>query len=357
MMHLSPRFFLYSLLLFASILLPITVSAESTVMAPSDAVTTVDSDEIDDEADADAENDDVLQQGAPLLDTSKDEDSFFSFLDTPQKFISTGVEGLAQTLDEFFSEDKVFYGSSGTFLQLTLDTLWAENGGVQYDSNIRLKIRLPHTSKKIKLTAQSTEEDRADETTAQTASPAVKAAEKKEFLAGIEAEVKKRGWEVKPSIGLRVSEVQPYVKLRLNRRFEFDIWSIYFNETAYWYHERGAGYDTILEFNKKITNKDLFRSTTFARRTHEIGHFELSHTFSMLHTLSDRRAVSYYMGAYGVSKPTVQSTHYVLGFNYRQKVHKDYLFFELIPQITYRRDNDFHAEHSLLFRIDIIFKK
>ena len=77
----------------------------------------------------------------------------------------------------------------------------------------------------------------------------------------------------------------------------------------------------------------------------------------MIHTLSKRRAVSYFVGAYGISEPTVHATHYIVGATYRQNIHKDYLFYELSPQLEYKKENDFHSEFSLLFRVEIIFKK
>jgi len=356
MMHLSQKLFFYFVLLLVSILLPFTVNAESTNITANDSDSSAEINDFSDDASS-YDDGEVFSEETPEFEEPPEEESFFSFLDTPQEFIGTGVDAFAQTLDEFFSEDKVFYDSSGSFLQLIQDIHWLENGGVQYNRDIRLKIRLPHTSKKIKLIAQSNAEDRTDDTTSQTSSPSVDKIEDKETLAGLEAEIEKSGWGIKPSIGYRISEREPYVKLRLSKRFQFKTWSIYLNETPYWFYNKGSGYDTLLEFNNKISNKDLFRATSFARRTHETGYFELSQSFSVLHTFSDRRAASFYIAGFGVSKPTVQTTHYVLGFNYRQKVHKDYLFFEVVPQITYQKENNFNPEHSVLFRIEFIFKK
>ena len=321
MMHLSQKLFFYFVLLLVSILLPFTVNAESTNITANDSDSSAEINDFSDDASS-YDDGEVFSEETPEFEEPPEEESFFSFLDTPQEFIGTGVDAFAQTLDEFFSEDKVFYDSSGSFLQLIQDIHWLENGGVQYNRDIRLKIRLPHTSKKIKLIAQSNAEDRTDDTTSQTSSPSVDKIEDKETLAGLEAEIEKSGWGIKPSIGYRISEREPYVKLRLSKRFQFKTWSIYLNETPYWFYNKGSGYDTLLEFNNKISNKDLFRATSFARRTHETGYFELSQSFSVLHTFSDRRAASFYIAGFGVSKPTVQTTHYVLGFNYRQRYIK-----------------------------------
>jgi len=294
-----------------------------------------------------------------LLNKVDSEQPFFSFLDPSQDVISSGVESLAKTLDEFFSEDKVFYETSGTYLRFRADTIRDAHGELHYAGNIRLKLQLPNTSKKVKLTVESDADERQDVDNEDVNDTPKKAAENTEYFAGLQTTLgKKDKWQFKPSIGIRLSSgVEPYLKLRIKRKFQFDKWIVHWHETPYWFDSTGTGFDSSLEANKKITERDLFRTSTYARWTNKLDYFELSHTISMIHTLSKRRAVSYFVGAYGISEPTVHATHYLIGATYRQNIHKDYLFFELIPQMEYQKINNFESEFSLLFRIEFIFKK
>jgi len=294
-----------------------------------------------------------------LLNKVDSEESFFSFLDPTQDVISSGVESLAKTLDEFFSDDKVFYDTSGTYLRLRVDTLRDEFGELHQAGNLRLKLRLPNTSKKVKLTVESDADERQDGAKNTAEETIAKAEEKTDYFAGLQATLgNEERWQFKPSIGIRLSSgVEPYIKLRIKRKFQLNKWSVYWHETPYWFDSTGTGFDSSLEANKKITERDLFRTSTYASWTNERDYFELSQTFSMIHTLSKRRAVSYFVGAYGISEPTVHATHYLIGATYRQNIHKDYLFFELIPQMEYQKINNFESGFSLLFRIEFIFKK
>lgn len=284
---------------------------------------------------------------------------FFSFLDTPQQIISSGVETFAKSVDEFFSNDKVFYETSGTYLRLNVDTIVTESGKREYQGDLKLKLRLPHTKSKLKLTIESDPNSKPDEITSEGKNTPVAAIEEKSYFTGIQATLgKKDAWKFKPSLGIRLgSTLEPYVRFRLKRKYDLNQWSLYWHETPYWFDSFGWGFDSYLELNKKITDKDLFRAATFARWTNESDQFELSQIFSMYHTLSKRRAISYYAGVYGISEPTVFATHYLLGLTYRQNIHKDYLFIEILPQIRYEKTNDFHADHSIFFRLEIVFKK
>ena len=346
---------IYSILFIISMMLPIYVSAENEQSSPYFIEQEVIDEYLDTDSASEKEEDNIESD---LLE-HKAVEPFFSFLDTPHEYVSSGVETFAKNIDEFFSDDKIFYATSGTYLRLRADTIFNEGGERTYQGDIKLKLILPRTKKKLKLTFESDINERSDDNTAQGEDTPIAVIEEKDYFAGIQATLgKENAWQFKPSIGLRLSSpIEPYFKLRIKRKYAFSQWSIHFHETPYWFDSSGWGSDTYLEFNNKITADALFRASSFARWTNEIDEFELSQVFSMYHTLSKRRAVSYFVGVYGKSEPTVYATHYLLGLKYRQNIHKDYLFVEILPQIKYEKINDFHADHSITFRLEMVFKK
>lgn len=278
------------------------------------------------------------------------QDPFFSFLDEPQKYFSLTVESLARNLDEFFSADNVFYETSGTQLRLREDAIWTESAGIKIKGDVRLKLQLPHTQKKVRFIFQSDEEQ----------NPYLLDSEQdNEYSAEIRGSIgSKDGWKLDPSIGAYLGEtIDTYIKFRLNREYNFDKWSIHWDETPYWVASHGWAFDSYLEMNRKINEKDLFRSSTFAGWRKDIDYFELNQIFSMYHRLSDKKAISYFTGFYGISEPKIHTTKYLIGLNYRQNIHKDYLYIELKPEIKYQKINDFRPEYSMIFRLEMLFKK
>lgn len=346
---------IYSILFIIYMILPVTVSAENEQSSPY----FIEQEAIDECLDTDSASEIEEDNIESDLLKQKEREPFFSFLDTPHEFVSSGVETFARNIDEFFSDDKVFYETSGTYMRLRADTIFNEGGERKYQGDIKLKLRLPRTQKKLKLTFESDLNERSDDNTAQGENTPIAVIEEKNYFAGLQATLgKENEWQFNPSIGLRLSSsIEPYFKFRIKKKYKFSHWSIHLHETPYWFDSFGWGSDTYLEFNNKITDKALFRASTFARWTNEIDEFELSQVFSMYHTLSNRRAVSYFAGVYGKSEPTVYATHYLLGLAYRQNIHKDYLFIEILPQIKYEKINDFHADHSITFRVEMVFNK
>ncbi|VAW93842.1 hypothetical protein MNBD_GAMMA23-757 [hydrothermal vent metagenome] len=352
MMHAGLWTFLYYTLFLASVLLPVRTVAESTTVISNVVSQSIESESLDDDLCFESEEE-------ALPDNPSSEELFFSFLDTPHQVISSGVEIFAKSLDEFFSEDKVFYDASGTYLRLRADAVRDENGDINYTGDVRLKLRLPNTKKKLKFTIESDADKRRDNTSAQTESTPRQAVKEKDYFAGFQISLgKEKSWQFKPSIGLRLnSGVELYTRLRLKRRYKFEKWSIHLDETPFWFNSTGVGLDSYLEFNRKISKDDLFRASTFARWTNKTDYVQFSQTFFMFHTLSKRRAMFYYVSVNDVSKSNVFEKSYLIGSTYRQNIHKGYLFVELIPQIRYQEKNDFRAEYSLTLRLEIIFKK
>ena len=287
------------------------------------------------------------------------DDSFFSFFDESQEYVSSSVESMARYMDEFFTSNRDFYDTSGSYLSLKQNALFREKGIIEYTSKVKFKLRLPNTEKNLKLFFESPEDKNPYDISTQTENIPITSEEEANSILGVQADSGERfGWKYKPTIGLKLgSTIDPFVRFRFSKEFDFAKWNIKWDEVPYWYDSFGWAFDSYLELNRKIRKDNLFRTATFARWKNETDQFELSQVFSMFHTISEKKALSYYAGVYGVSEPEVHTTHFLLGLNYRKSIHKNYLFIEIKPQILYQRINNFHAEHSILLSIEMIFKK
>ena len=130
-----------------------------------------------------------------------------------------------------------------------------------------------------------------------------------------------------------------------------------FNQSFYWFDSTGYGADSTLRWDRGISNKFLFRSESFLRYTDLLDYYEMSQTFSIIHTLSHKRAITYKVGAFGQTEDsTVYATTYLLNALYRNNIYKDYLFLDLQPQILFEKDNDFKGRLELFVRLEIFYR-
>jgi len=285
---------------------------------------------------------------------------FFSFLDSHQQLISNRLKQYTQGVDNFFTDSTSVDESTGSYLRITLESLWPEGQGAEFDGRISLKLRLPKTQKKLKLViaSESDEERNALERETGEAS-STQTGEERTYVTGIEgAESVFRKWKIRPSIGLRIrSPLVLYFKLRANRDISFENWNVAFNETLYWFDDAtGFGSDTTMRWDRAISDAFLFRSNSFLRYTDEFDYYEMSQTFSLIHTLSHKRAITYKIGAFGKNEPTTHATTYLVNALYRNNIHKDYLFLDIQPQLLFERENEFRGRTEILVRLQLFYR-
>lgn len=334
---------------------PLSVS-EAPVLTDAIQVMNTDLIEIEPAFDEEGEISSELDQ---YDDQAETETHFFSFLDEPQEYITAKMESMARNLDEYFTDNRDYYVSSGSYLKIRQSVVLKERGIIQSPRSVSFKLRLPNTEKRLKIFFETpTEKQPYDISTQTEETPPKTALSEGEYILGIQGESgEKYGWKYKPTLGVNIdSKLDPFARFRLTRDYQFTKWNINWQETPYWYDSIGWGFDSYFELNKRISDPYLFRSATFAGWVYETDNFDLSHVFSLFHSLSDKKKMSYYAGAYGLSKPNIHTTHFLLGITYRQNIHRNYLFFEVEPQILYQKINRFHPEHSLTFRLEMVFQ-
>ena len=295
--------------------------------------------------------------------TEEEKKKFFSFLDRPQKAVSSRFARFAKAIDEFFAEEDLFYDTSGSYMKLTGEVNYFEAGERAYYTDLKIKINLPATEKKASLLIESNPGEEEDELEKALEETPAEAVSEKEYFAGVQTTIgEKKNWQFKPSGGVKLGvPIDFYARFRLTKETPFTNGSFQFKEALFWFDSTGWESDTIGEFNLQVLDNLLFRSTTGVKWLEEpkenaADDTTLRQIFSLSHKLSERRAISYQLRFDGITEPTIHTTQYSFEAHYRQNLHDDYLFMDLVPRITYRKDNDFQAEHSFIFRLEMVFK-
>lgn len=295
----------------------------------------------------------------PEDDKPKPPHEFFSFMDVPQKRISSGIESMARSIDEFFANEKVFYESSGSYVRYSIQSLFEEGGRITTVGKLDASLHLPRTEQKLHLILESDPVEKQTNLQRATTGGAIDQAAQNNFYAGLQSEFgKENKWRFKPSVGVKLhSPIEYYLRLRAYRDFNFGKWYLHLGESAYWFHSTGVGFDSDMQWNHLLDDNFLFRTDSLVRHTQEYHRFDLSQIFSLVQSLSNRRAITYSIGFFGNSDPKIHATDYVLQARYRQVVHGNYFFMELVPQIRYRIDYAFTQEDSFLVRFEWLFQK
>jgi hypothetical protein len=286
-------------------------------------------------------------------------------LDEPHDFLSRRVEEYSRRLDNFFGDPNRSYDSTGSTLQIRSHTTFFEGGLRQGRTELRANVSLPNTEDRLKLVVQrgleaatetAAERDIRNSTGSnQVAAPG--AAQDNDYYTGLKAEAAKLlGVTLSAEAGLKFGRpIDPYVRLRVFRDFTLSQWVVRFSETPLWKRSEGSSaaseVDSHLTLNEawhvRITSKATWRETT--------TYFDLAQIESLFWTPDKLTAYTLELGAFAPSESSLKQSVYALTLRARRQIYRDWLYFEVTPQILYQQANGYRADRSLTLQLEMLF--
>ncbi len=287
---------------------------------------------------------------------------FLTSLDTQRDYLSGKIVNFANDIDRFFGNDRNYQESNKSVVQLDLARSSGYGGDRKLVLSARANLNLPSTEKRLHLLIESnpdqntTGEPTANENTAltdqvntpQSYGLALRYEKVKQEL---------KEFHISADAGLKFQgiKINPFVRARSSYSIPFEQWRLKAAESVYWFNTIGIGETTQVDLEHLISEPVLFRATSNATWLREKQNFDLRQDLSFFQTVSDRTAVLYQASAIGVSNPQVQLSAYVAQILYRYRLHRQWVFFELNPQMIFPKVNSFNGSFALTMRLEMLF--
>lgn len=266
---------------------------------------------------------------------------------------STRLERIARNIDNFFGEEQAFEEATRSYARLRLDTILDNDLQIGFDGDIRVKLDLPRTERKLKLLIESDGRSPAPDRVEQTPIDVVK---QQDYLLSIERVSELDTWDVRPAAGIKVRWVpDPFVRLRALRYSNLDGWLMRNAASVFWFTSEGWGANAAVDFDRQLGGAFLFRSTSTLSWEEADQFLSADQQLSLYQRLDARRYLVYQVGLRAEQNPDWGEKQYFVSVRYRKNVYKDWLFVEVVPQIDFRWENHFDAMPSLMFRLEGVF--
>lgn len=281
--------------------------------------------------------------------------------DPPREYISEKFVGFVNEVDRFFGDDRNFQESNDSVLQIDIDRLYGYGSKDKVEISGRAKISLPNTERKLHLLIESDPDDTSNtDSKRRTATKNTTKPPPKSIGAGVRYDkAKDERWNYGSDLGLQFQglKTRPFVRGRVSYTQPVDIWTLKVSETLFWFYTTGPGETNQIDMDRKISDTTHFRSSSIATWYHNPQNMDMQQSFTWFHTLDDRTAVLYQIGAFAKSQPARQITDTVLLLVYRYRLHRDWMYFEVSPQLHFPKDKSYHASPALLLRLEMLFEK
>jgi len=283
--------------------------------------------------------------------------SIFETIEAPRDYLSERIVAYTKKVDEFFGDERHFQESNKSVIQLGLNGGRASGGGRSVGMDFKAKLDFPAAQKRFQFVLEvSPEKKAAEEVNKDKPVATQETAKPEQYAASVRFEkVEESRWHYSLDTGAQFQfPLDPFVRSRGSYALQFEEWRAKLSETLFWFSTIGVGATTQLDMERVLREPLLFRATSTATCMESPQNCDLRQDFSFFNTLDERTILFYQASVIGISNPRQEVTAYALLMRYRYRLHKDWVFFEITPQLTFPKIDDFKANAFLLLRLEML---
>lgn len=281
-------------------------------------------------------------------------------VDRAHQRISSGVLATAHWLDEFFSDPRVESEESKTRVKVRFSLLAEDGEGFEYDVRAGVRLDLPILKNRLQLLIAGDPEDDNDfqALTGREGVPPELADDEENLSIALRYFWKrtvKRNVSVRSGVRFRSGMPHLYLEPRYRQTVPLDDWIFRFTQRVIGITDGTVRARTTVDFERALREKLFFRFTldgTWDKDEH--GYFYTVGP-SLYQPLSPRRVLVYSWSNSYVTHPNHRLESYGLSVRYRQRIWRDWLYYEVIPQINFPRDENFDVTPGIGLRLEMVF--
>ena len=282
-------------------------------------------------------------------------------MDTQRDYVSGKFVDFVTGIDRFFGDDRHYQEANDSVLQIDVARVMGYGGSHQFAWSGRAKVHLPNAEQKLHLVLETDPDKDASVDPKQTQSPPLKQpASPTSYAAALRYEkAQVDRWHFSADGGLKFQGVHtaPFARARANFIVPGEVWRVNLAETPFWFNTIGLGETTQLDFERPVSEAVLFRATSIAAWLKDTHNFDLRQDLTLFHKLDERTALMYQASAIGVTRPQTQVTEYVVLALYRYRLHREWMFLDISPQLHFPKALSFRANSALSIQLEMLFDK
>lgn len=263
----------------------------------------------------------------------------------------------AEWIDSFFGSEIYTAEVNRTYLRFRLTSFVEDGEGFDSSARFKLRLKLPNTEKRFRLTIASDldEIDREDDATDDVISDRLEETDDN-LAAGLEYFLLDRNLHnVKFSVGATYRDSTPvlYGGVRYRYLVNYRRWTMRFVERLRWYTDDGWDIRSEIDFERQILDKLFFRTTPALKWQEKQDGFEYSWATSVFQPLNKISALEYQLNTYFDTEISGNLKESNVRIRYRRQVWRRWLIVEAAPQLAWYEERDFKTVAGIMVRLEI----
>jgi len=330
------RHVLLTFLLFLSFpALAMETSEEAAQVPASEDETALDEllDEADEEADIDPGNE-------PWVDTHKE-------------YVDTRIEKATLWVDGFFNDPNYEAEAAYSQIRLRPEYYYRKEQGSKGKFRFRARINLPNLGRRASLIAGAEDEDSFDDSADDSSTDGV---------LGLQFFMKESSrWNTSFTAGMKFNDFAFF----LGPRFRFrdtvgEKGSYRFTQTIRWQTNNYWQFNSRLDLNRLISDRLYFRQTFDGRwrgeEADEKGYRTRVSSY-VTQNLTPASGIQYEFSTIFHTEPDTHVYKYVVQLRYRKQTSREWLYYEIVPLISFDKEYDYKFNPGIRLRLEFFFGK
>jgi hypothetical protein len=261
----------------------------------------------------------------------------------------------ADWIDSFFNDDRYLLEENKTRAKLRLSFGYTRFDHFEFRPRVDLRVKLPKLSKKAFLIISSSDDDDFDADGKPISNrPRNEDSEGSDLSASLRYFLKV-GEQYHVSTIFGASFAYLYGGLRYRYEYDFGPWQGRLANTVKWYTDDGWENKASIDMERHFSAFWFFRASgKLDWYAHAAGlpHALVLNVFQVVNAHS---ALLYEVGNYFDTDPSHKMTDLLLRVRYRQRFYRDWLAFEVAPQVSFPEAHDRRPNPGIVFRVEADF--
>jgi len=281
-----------------------------------------------------------------------DEEEQDSLLDRQKRFVDSQVQRASTWVDAFFQDPNFEAEGAYSEIRIRPELYYREEQGLEGRFRFRARFNLPNLGRKVSLFIGSDDDDSdiqnsADDSTNQSA-------------IGLQFFVKESShWNTSFAAGIKTSEFAGFTGPRVRySNLLGEKGSYRITQTLLWQTNNYWQVNTRLDLNRVINDFFFFRETFDGRwrgeKAEEEGYrTEVSSVLTQ--RLSPKSGLQYEFSTVFFTQPDTHVDKYVVSVRYRKRTKRDWLYYEIVPQVSFENEYDYKFNPGIRLRLEIFY--
>ena len=290
------------------------------------------------------------------------------YIDFERDYLSDKFVNFATGIDSFFGTDRHFQETNQSVLQIDATQISQQGNLPSIGLSFKAKFHLPNAQRRLRLMLESNPDKNlpGQALSQQQASIFKEVATPDSYGAALRFE-NREGSPLQLSVdgGLKADNgyefytysIHPFARASASYLYPMKHVQLKLTESAFWFNSTGLGENTLFEVDHNISDKVLFRVTSGATYLVNNDDFTFHQDFAIFDTIDKEKSLLYQISALGVTRPDTYISEYVALVLYRRRIHQDWVFLEINPQLHYPKANNFQLNAELILRLEFMFSK